>query len=295
MKKIIQILFITTLCITATNCTLFKAIQLGRGEKTLTIEASSIVCHGLQGNLLRFEIPLRLANENDGEIRVKQVQVFAKVNGQDVFSFTRDEEIVIGSKEGHKLVIPLDIKLPPITEVLTRRPEELEVKVKAIIDAGMFGDREVGFETKQKLQIPQGPPLKLEKVSLLKSNLTKLRLNLRFKLLHPEDKMMQNSTIAGTVYVNGSRIGTFKKSRAEQTGKNMNINIEIPTTTAVRITRQVAKAKEFDVKIEALFEAELDNMKYRIPYTFEKNDIQLPKLPKPPPPPWKKKKNESGE
>jgi hypothetical protein len=81
---------------------------------------------------------------------------------------------------------------------------------------------------------------------------------------------------SGKIKLNGMQLGTFRQKIQGGSDDTMEIDIIVPTTTALFLVPRLKKAKTIRLDLESLYEAESNNMLYRIPYHFETTDLKIP-------------------
>ena len=107
------------------------------------------------------------------------------------------------------------------------------------------------------------------------SSLWAVRLTLRMRREDDGDDPYRSVGMVGTVLVNGVKVGVVDFEQTGDLSKVFEIDVAIPTITAAWMTAQVARAKRLDLKVDVLFEARTDTLKFRVPYVFEKKNIAI--------------------
>jgi len=274
MKRIIQTLFILVMALPLAGCALVRVVNLTLGEKTLTMEPNKIVFCGIQGDTLRFEIPLALHNHCKGQARVKQIQINASIADQHVFATSHNEELNIAPDAELLLSIPIEIKLANLAKGILAGSPVFGFNGKATVDFGILGKRVISFHVERSIFSPTKSRISLKSISLGKSDLAALRLTMVFDRTEDPDNKVTKSSLSGFALISGIHVGTLTQLRE---GAQIEAEVAIPVFSALGVTKQIAKTKTLSAKINVLYEADTNRIKYRIPYVFEIDGITFAK------------------
>jgi hypothetical protein len=274
MKRSIQTLLILVMALPLAGCALVRVVNLTLGAKTLTMEPNKIVFCGIQGDTLRFEIPLTLHNHCKGQARVKQIQINASIADHHVFATSHNEELNIEPDAELQLAIPIDIKLANIAKGILAGSPVFDFNGKATVDFGVLGKRVISFNVERRIFSPTKSRISLKNISLGKSDLAALRLTMVFDRTEDPDNKVIGSSLSGFALISGIHVGTLTQLRE---GAQIEAEVAIPVFSALGVTKQIAKTKTLSAKISVLYEADTNRIKYRIPYVFEIDGITFAK------------------
>jgi hypothetical protein len=256
-------------------------MNLASGRKSLTIELNKVVFRGLHGDKLRLEVPLALHNQNEGQATVTRIEMDGRISDRQVYAISHDEEIRIDPGSMQMLSIPVDIGLENIAGGLLDGSPVFSFRGGATVDLGFLGRRVIPFHMERRIFWPKRPRLSLRRASLGRSDLSTFRLTMIFdEIEDPDDKIIE-SALSGSAFINGIHVGRLTGLRRDEL---IVAEVAVPIASALFVARKLAKTKDCSVKIDVLYEADTKGMEYRIPYTFEKDNIVFP---------WKKGKRKS--
>jgi len=281
LKGLAQTVLVLAVALLPTGCALVRAVNLASGKKSLTIGLDRVVFCGMQGDTLRLEVPLVLHNQTEGQALVTRIEIHGCISGKQVFAVSHDKELNIGPESTQMLEVPVDVCLRNIAKGFLNGSPVFSFDGGATVDLGLLGRRVIPFHMERRIFSPTRPRLSLRKASLGRSDLSTIRLTMVFdRAEDPNDKVVESS-LYGSASINGTHVGSITEAGR---GEQIAAEIAIPIKSVLFVARKLAKTKECSVKIDVLYEADTENMKYRIPYVFEQKDIVFP---------WKKERRKT--
>ena len=257
------------------GCALARLCNFALGRKLLTINPNEVTFQGVQADGLHFEVGLEFQNLSNGEASLREIRLEALLGGKTVFSMTRKGLLSIGPKS--KLTVRVPVIVDPVNAVLgvAQEPRSFVFAGSVTADIGTFGEKRFSFESEPKLLSGTGPGIELQGVSFKKSSLGKLCLTLRMKHRGEGEEPFRSTGLTGAILVGGVKVGSIDYTREHEPHAVFDLDVSLPSISAAWIATRLFRGERLNLKAQLLYEGKTDTLKFKIPYTFERENVGL--------------------
>lgn len=277
MKRygIVPVLVVWTAVLNTAGCAALRARQVAKGEKTLVIKVDQIEYHGLGPRGLVFDVPLEMHNHSKGQARLTAISLEVLLNGRRVASSVRKVDLLIEPLSKHAFHMPVYVDPVTLLAGALSKTHKLVFHGEVTTDLGVLGPHRSSFRSEKVLLSHKHARPSLQGVSMRKSRLAELCLTIDLKQPKVAEDPLKSSSLTGKVFLNDVPVAQVDSKNTVLEDGLIRIEVRIPTLRSAMIVARIIKARRFSIRIEGLYTARTETLKYRIPCTFERKDISF--------------------
>lgn len=275
VRRVVLVLLAWAAVVNVGGCSAFRAWQLGRGRPTVSVTFDAIEYRGVGPMGLEFNVPLEIHNETKGRATLTDVSLVAELNDRQIASANPWKALHIQPLARQVVGVPVYISPAQLVAGAWKSTHKLVFRGQGTVDLGVLGHRKITFNSGRILFSGEHGKLSLKRISMRKSRLTALCLTLDLEEPKVPDDPIRQSSLSAEIFLNDVRVAKIDQVRTVDAKGLIRVEVRIPTLSSAVVIGRIIKARKFDLRIEGLYSAETQSLKYRIPVTFARKGISF--------------------